>query len=109
MVLVKCLRSGRRHRSRQPFVNVSLIGSYCRENPQVSLPFYFFQHRRHVGEFLDINAQTHGCSTLFTDQGGKTRNVENNLRTTSLIDNSVTGTAFLRTFPLFIDVRAFTD
>ena len=36
----------------------------------------------------------------------KTRSVENNLRTTSLIDNSVTGTVFSRTFPLFIGVRA---
>lgn len=69
LVLVKFLRSGRRHRFRQRFVNVNLIGSYCRENPQVSLPFYFFQNGRLVGEFLDINAQNHGCSTLFTDHG----------------------------------------
>ena len=57
-----------RHRccSRQRFVNITLIGNHSRKNPQVSLPFYFFQHRKHAGKFLNINAQTHDSDDCCT-------------------------------------------
>ena len=68
MVFVKCVRPELRRCccSRQRFVNITLIGNHSRKNPQVSLPFYFFQHRKHAGKFLNINAQTHDSDDCCT-------------------------------------------